>query len=357
VELLVVIDAAMTETAQLGDYVLPPPCGYEKWEQAGFPKAYPEVYLQLRPPLVPGPPEAVPEPEIYARLAEAMGLVDSPPSKLFELAQRAGKPEGAAAYFAELQSVSGEDGARLLFWGYRTLGPELPAPSLVSVWALCIQNAFLRRDGVLRTLGAAWTDRGSFEIALELFHRILAHPEGVEIARADLENPLASHVGWEDGRIRLSPPRMIEEIARAVATEPKTDPDYPLILANGLRTGWTANTIQRDPAWRKGRGPHCPLHMAPADAERLSIEDGEEVRLVTRRGSALIPVALDAKLQSGHVWIPNGFGIAYPSGAQGELEVQGVNGNDLSDAADRDPISGCPHHKITPCRVERLAAN
>ena len=70
-ELLVVIDPAMTETAQLADYVLPTPCGYEKWEICGFPRGYPEIFVQLRPPVIPGPEEALPEPEIYVRLAEA----------------------------------------------------------------------------------------------------------------------------------------------------------------------------------------------------------------------------------------------------------------------------------------------
>src|SRR5262249_55215251 len=36
-DLLVVIDPAMTETARLADYVLPVPTGYEKWETASFP--------------------------------------------------------------------------------------------------------------------------------------------------------------------------------------------------------------------------------------------------------------------------------------------------------------------------------
>ena len=47
-ELLVVIDPAMTETARDADYVLPTPVGYEKWEIAGFPKGFPEVFVQLR---------------------------------------------------------------------------------------------------------------------------------------------------------------------------------------------------------------------------------------------------------------------------------------------------------------------
>ncbi|MEE9607585.1 MAG: molybdopterin-dependent oxidoreductase [Myxococcota bacterium] len=353
-ELLVVVDPAMTETARIADYVLPTPCGYEKWEQAGFPKGYPEVYVQLRPPVVPGPEEALPEPEIYARLAEAMGLVPEPPSRLFELAEAALEPEGAAAYFAELQSASNGSAAALLFWAYRTLGPRLSSPALVSIWALCHENAFVRRDSVLRTLGPDWKERSPFAIAAELFRSILDHPEGVEIAKADLANPLAANIGYEDGQVRLAPEPMIQEIARAAKTELPTDPDYPFVLASGLRTRWTANTIQRDPSWRKGRGPHCALHLSPNDAARLGVQKGDGVRISTRRGAVEVPAALDPKLLEGHVWLPNGFGMAYP-GADGTLEMQGVNINELSDVDDRDPISGCPHHKYTLCQVERIA--
>ncbi|MEN8181876.1 MAG: molybdopterin-dependent oxidoreductase [Myxococcota bacterium] len=352
-DLLVVIEPAMTETAELADYVLPTPCGYEKWEQALFPKGYPEIHVQLRPPVIPGPEEALPEPEIYTRLAEAMGLIEEPPARLHELAREALEPAGAMAYLAELQAAAQGDEARVMFWGYRTLGPQLPSPALVSVWAACHQNAMLRPEGVLRTLGDAWKDRNPFEIAAELFHRILDHPEGVEIARADLEDPLASNIRHEDGKIRLAPAPMLDEIARAVESEPPTDPERPFVLAAGIRTPWTANTIQRDPAWRKGRGPHCTLHLAPADAEGLGIAEGEPVRVSTRRGSVELPATLDGKCRTGHVWIPNGFGMSYP-GPDGRPQVQGVNMNELTDVADRDPISGCPHHKYTLCRIERV---
>jgi hypothetical protein len=31
-----------------------------------------------------------------------------------------------------------------------------------------------------------------------------------------------------------------------------------------------------------------------------------------------------------------------------------VNVNELADVADRDSITGCPHHEYTLCRVERV---
>src|SRR5439155_903969 len=129
-------------------------------------------------------------------------------------------------------------------------------PPPPAIWLQCHLNAMLRFLDVLRTLGPAWQEKSPFEVGAELFQRILDHPEGVEIARLSEDTNLEDHVGFEDGRIRLAPRPMLDEIQRAVATPPRLDPDYPFVLAAGLRTRWTANTIQRDPTWRKGRGPH-----------------------------------------------------------------------------------------------------
>jgi len=309
--------------------------------------------VQLRPPIVPGPEQALPEPEIYARLAEAMELVPPLPAELSGLAERALEPEGAAAFLAAARAASGGSTPAMLFWAYRSLGPRLPAPSLVAIWVQCHENAFLRRESVLRTLGADWQDASPFAIAAELFRRILEHPEGVEVARSS-ERMLDSAIGWEDGRIRLAPAEILGEIRRAIEHGPPSDPEYPFVLGGGLRTRWTANTIQRDPAWRKGRGPHCALNLSRGDAGRLGVANGDRVRVVTRRGSLELPAAVDARLQDGHCWIPNGFGMAYPKNGDGPLEIEGVNVNELTAASDRDPISGCPEHKATACRVERV---
>src|SRR5439155_14860413 len=164
------------------------------------------------------------------------------------------------------------------------------------------------------------------------------HPQGVEIGRTDPDRCLELNIGFEDKKIRLAPPPMIGEIARAAATDRPSDPEYPFVLAAGLRTQWTANTIQRDPAWRKGRGPHCALNLSPADAKAIGVRDGETVRVSTSRGSVTLPAQVDAKLMAGHVWMPNGFGMVSSDGM-----VQGANRNELTDVTDRDPFTGIPH--------------
>lgn len=356
-ELMVVIDPAMTETARLADYVLPVPTGYEKWEISRFPKGFPEVYTHVRRPVVPRKGNTLSEGELYVRLLEAMDLVPEPPDALKALATKALEPEGTGAFLMQLMAAAaGQSPAAVIAWLHRLLGPQLPDPVLATIWLECYQNAMKRPTEVLRTLGEDWVGKDPIAIGTELFRRVMAHPEGVETARLDPATNLADNLGWEDGKIRVAPEMMIGEIARAIETELPTDPEYPLVFASGIRTRWTANTIHRDPAWRGGKGPHCTLHISPEDAEKLEIEDGVDVRIATRRSSAVLPAEVDKKVQAGHVWIPNGFGMVLGDGKAGEVgEAVGVNCNELADAQDRDPLTGIPHHKYTLCSVTPVA--
>ena len=54
-DLLVVIDVAMTETARLADYVLPAPTQFEKYEATFFNFDFPRNIHHLRHPVVPPP--------------------------------------------------------------------------------------------------------------------------------------------------------------------------------------------------------------------------------------------------------------------------------------------------------------
>jgi len=236
-------------------------------------------------------------------------------------------------------------------WAYRCIGGHFAAPSLVAVWLLCQMNATERLDSVLRTLGEDWRERTPGEIGEELFARIMAHPESVEVARQDPATNLEDNIGYDDGLIRLAPAPMVEELQRALNDGDDEDKDYPIVLAGGLRTRWTANTIQRDPAWRRGKGPHCPVNISAEDAQSLGLRQGDRVRVETRRASLELPAVVDENLRSGHAWIPNGFGTLYSDSIEGPVEVVGVNCNELMDISERDPITGIPHTKALRCRI------
>ena len=77
------------------------------------------------------------------------------------------------------------------------------------------------------------------------------------------------------------------------------------------------------------------------------------MRVETSRNAVELPAFVDDRLQAGHMSIPNGFGMIQKQ--EGErIELDGVNINELTDASDRDPFTGCPHHKYVPCRVEKV---
>ncbi|MBI2734530.1 MAG: hypothetical protein HYX44_14885, partial [Aquabacterium sp.] len=112
----------------------------------------------------------------------------------------------------------------------------------------------------------------------------------------------------------------------------------------------------RDPSWRKGKGPHCPIIISPADAARLNLKNGDMVRLETRRGHVDGPVRVDPGTMTGHLHIPNGFGLDYPDAQTGELVRHGIRINELTSIDERDPYTAIPYLKRTACRLVPIPA-
>jgi anaerobic selenocysteine-containing dehydrogenase len=346
-ELLVVIDVAMTETARLADYVLPAPSQYEKWEATFFNFESPANVFHLRRPLLAAPEGTLPEPEIHARLVEALGELDeSELAPLREAAAR-GRGEFAAAFF-EATSSNPRLGALAPIVLYRTLGPTLPdgAAAAAILWGASHRCAQSFPDALRR---AGFTGEG-LEPGERLFDAILASPSGLVFS---LDEPDDSwrRVRTSDGKVHLAIPELLAELP-ALAEPPALDEEYPLVLTAGERRSFTANTIFRDPAWRK-RDAGGSLRLSPVDASRLGIEDGGRARLTTRQASVEVVVEITDVMQPGHVSLPNGLGVDYPDDEG--LIAAGVAPNELTSAADRDWLAGTPWHKYVPSRLETIA--
>lgn len=361
-ELMVVIEVAMTETAHMAHYVLPAPVGYEKWEHATFPHGN-GFTPQVRPPIVRGPDEALPEQEIYYRLSRAMGLVPKAPAILHTLARKARSPWGAPLYLATMGALAALRGGglfpiagRMATWLYETLGPTLPSPALAMIWLMSHGYALTRRQALNNALPQARQLRNPFAAGELVFKQLLDHPEGVLLGHMPKSENFEQGCKHPDGKARIYHREWLADIRKLSQTAPsQRDPAYPFVLNGGLRTGWTANTIIRDPAWRKGKGPHCPVILHPDDASELGITNGAMVRLETRRGMVEGPARLDAATARGHLQIPNGFGMKFPDPVTGELKQVGILVNELMDIQDRDPYTGCPHTKYIQCRIQPIA--
>lgn len=365
-DLLVVVDPAFTETAACADYVLPASVGYEKWEYSFFPASFPEVSFQLRPPVINPPKGALPESEIYHRILKSAGLITQAPMVLHRMAKRATSPLFSGLYLGTLTSLaaiktrskpgSAKHTGLMLHWAYETLGPYLEAPQLVYIWLNAHLFALTRPADIVRQY-PEWRSKNPFKLASQLYEKIMASPHGLFVGKVDRENHFKNTIGFKDKKVRLSPPAMLQEIQRALDSEEHADPEFPFILQGGFRSQWNANVIIRDPSWRKGKKAHEALTVSPTDAQRLGLANDDRVQLSTRVASAQIPVRIDPHVQPGHVNLPTGFGVQYPDPETGELRYDGIRINELTDRFERDPFTGCPHHKYIRCQLEKVDSN
>jgi anaerobic selenocysteine-containing dehydrogenase len=182
-----------------------------------------------------------------------------------------------------------------------------------------------------------------------LFEAILERESGLVFTLDDYDETW-KRVANPDRKVTLSIPALLEELD-GLEDEPEVrDAAFPFVLSAGERRAHTANTIYRDPAWRKTDADGA-LRIHPGDAERLGIGDGGRARLTTKRGSVETVVEVTDTLQPGYVTLPNGLGLAYP-GEDGNERVRGVAPNELTASEDRDWLAGTPHHKHVPARVE-----
>ncbi len=348
-EFSVVIDVAMTETARHADIVLPAASQYEKWEATFFNFEFPDNVFTLRKPILEPLPGTLAEPEIHYRLCRELGVLDDGMLAKLRAAAESSRLEFAAAFY-ELTSGDPMLGRLAPVILYATLGPTLPddATQAAVVWGLCHQAAM--RDPV--SIRAAGIEGEGPMLGENLFDAVLTERTGVVFSHSAVEDSW-SRVTTMDGKLNVNIPEMLELLA-AVPPSPVTytSAEFPFVLAAGERRSFTANTIFRDPDWRK-KDREGALRISGADADSLGVEDGGVVRVTTAGGSLTTVIEVSDTLRPGHVTLPNGLGVDYPSEG-GDVELTGVPTNELTSIGHEDPFAGTPWHKHVPARVEAV---
>ena len=341
-----VIDVAMTETARLAHYVLPAASQFEKPEATFFNLEFPHNIFHLRHPLLEPLPGTLPEPEIWARLVRALGVVDD--ADLQPLREAA--EEGLEAYTqAFLGAVSANPAmSRVLpFVLYETLGPTLPEDlkGAAALWGLAQKTAMAYPEAVRR---AGHADGNA------LFEAILQSRSGVTFTAHEYEDDFEL-IAHEDHKIALEMPEMLDEISGLRdAPAGLTTPEFPVVLSAGERRAYTANDIFRDPGWRK-RDADGALRVSVEDAQALGLVAGGRARITTAAGSAEASVEISEAMLPGHASLPNGLGLDFVDD-DGQTHIPGVAPNALTSTEWRDAYAGTPWHKHVPARIEAVKA-
>jgi formate dehydrogenase alpha subunit len=192
-----------------------------------------------------------------------------------------------------------------------------------------------------RASSAFWA-YGSPAQVLEEMGRVVPEYAGVKYARIE-KNGLQTPV-WDDGHPG-TPYLFSESFPRGkgkfhpleyVPSVEMPDDEYPFILTTGrLLEHWHGGTLTRH-SKLDDLFPQARIEMNPADAARLGIEDGQVVRVSSRRGTVVLRAWVTQRTTVGVVFIPMHFAEA----AANLLTIDAL-----------DPLAKIPEYKACAVRV------
>jgi anaerobic selenocysteine-containing dehydrogenase len=354
-DLCVVVDVAMTETARLAHYVLPASSQYEKTEFTLFNFEFPKNFFQVRAAAVPPLPGTLPEPEIYTRLARALGLLpgDNALAPLREAASHSRVAFASALRaFVAANPQTAAVGALIL---YNTLGATLPdgTAAAAPLWQAALACAKRAPEAVRRAIGAG-LETPDDQLGDALFDVVVGRRSGAAITDHGYDE-VWSLISHPDRKVRLAIPSMLQWLERLDPTIAAAPKDYPFVLAAGQRRMFNANQIFRDPAWRRD-DPDGALLINTKDLEELGAQDGEWIAVRSPVGRVVVRCKVDDSLRQGQLALPHGYGQSYPT-RDGERLSNGPRINALTDSRNCDPVAGTPYHKHVAVRLEKLTVS
>ena len=163
------------------------------------------------------------------------------------------------------------------------------------------------------------------------------YPHGLDLG--PMRPSFPGYLFTPDQRLRLTPPELVEDLARAMAELRSADgAELMLIGRRDLRTNnsWMHNSKRLV----KGKD-RCALLINPVDADRLGLSNGNQARIMSRTGELMVRVEVTEEIMPGVVCLPHGWG----HDREGvELRVAqgnpGISVNDITDDQAVDALSG-----------------
>jgi anaerobic selenocysteine-containing dehydrogenase len=321
-ELLVVIDTALSETAELAHYILPAASQFEKYDCTFFNWGFPENHLHVRHPLFEPLEGTLPEQEIYMRLLAAMKE---------DLSQN--------PLLGPIMKLRQTPAVQKLPPAFRAAA----APLLMASIGFVEQH----REAVLR----GGIKDGGEGLAVALFERIVSSPSGCVISVHEYEDTF-SFIRHPDGKIHLAVDEMLgwlDDLGREAEAGRRSNPEYPFILSAGERRSSNATTNFRNPECRKV-DHNGAMRINPEDARCLSVTNGDRVICESRTGRIEVQAQVDDTVQPGCLSLPHGFGLKY-TGTDGKRTAHGPLINMLTASEHCDPLTKTPYHKNVPVRL------
>ncbi len=201
---------------------------------------------------------------------------------------------------------------------------------------------------IARRIGLDWSYRGPEEVFAEM-KTVMPSLANITWERLEREGavtypcPAPDHPGnaivfgdgfpTASGRARLVP-------AGIVSPAERPDDEYPMVLTTGRQLEhWHTGAMSRRAAVLDALEPEAVACLSAADLERLGVEPGARVRVVTRRGAIELTARADRAIPDGVLFIP----FCYAEAAANALTNPAL-----------DPFGKIPEFKYCAARVEPL---
>ncbi|WP_072035326.1 formate dehydrogenase subunit alpha [Dickeya fangzhongdai] len=118
------------------------------------------------------------------------------------------------------------------------------------------------------------------------------------------------------------------------------DEEYPFLLTTGRRVAhYHTGTMTRKSSALNMVAPEELIELNPEDAQRLGVNDGDYIRVETRRGHIVARTWVTGRIQPGMVF--------------GTFHYWEACCNELTNAGAIDPISGIPEFKCSAAKVTK----
>jgi anaerobic selenocysteine-containing dehydrogenase len=274
----------------------------------------------MRPPVLTPEADRLECGQIFAKIADAAGLVPAIPGYLKKASGKDLFGYSMALFAFLRKNPKAAKSVPLIL--AKTRGEFLNSANLAALWGILMAMPSSGRKNAARAgfpLGSWWGAllsplrvlRALFAIARDrsiapvmalspairqseaLYNSLLSHPEGIWVGRLELDGNM-KELRTDDRKINIHIPELdawlksIEAESEKKALTPSEE--YPFILNAGRHTRNVANTLMRDPSWLKGKRG-CAVAINPEDADRLGIKDGTIVAV------SLKPVNQRSKLK------------------------------------------------------------
>lgn len=305
-DFMVSVDPYLNETSRHADVVLPPP---PPSQSAHFDFAFNAfaVHNQARysPAAVPLEEGRLGECEIQARLVLAVGgMHGAEPGAVDDMVIERTLTKAVADPHSP---VKGQDVKELTAQLTGRSGPER------------------RLDMMLRL--------GPYDLTLD---KLLEHPHGIDLG--PLQPRVPQVLETRSGRVELLPGPIAADLPRLRRALEERPAALVLVGRRHLRSN---NSWMHNVATLSGGSNRCTLQIHPADAARLGLEDGAQVRITADGGELEAPVEITDAVRTGVVSLPHGWGHSRPGTRMSVAAARpGVNVNQLLDGSRLDPLSG-----------------